>query len=247
MEKHSDEFKEHLWNNHGYFLNCMMHNMAKFQTPSLYCAMNELSNHDHSRFLTRTNQQAGRVQVLGAKAAEEGINKAVFAEAVVMQMFWPGAPTLYYGDEAGVCGFTDPDNRRTYPWGREDHELIAFHKEIIKIHKQYSVFKTGSVLRLGADYQFLAYARFNKKDCMVVVINNRSGEISKELSVWEAGIKDGMYLERIFLSYEDGFTMKPHWYEVKGGMAQIQLSSHSALILRAVSEKGSKEDINEQA
>ena len=35
-----------------------------------------------------------------------------------MQMTWPGAPTIYYGDEAGVCGWTDPDSRRTYPWGR---------------------------------------------------------------------------------------------------------------------------------
>ena len=47
----------------------------------------------------------------------KNVNVAVMREAVVMQMTWPGAPTVYYGDEAGVCGFTDPDNRRTYPWG----------------------------------------------------------------------------------------------------------------------------------
>lgn len=35
----------------------------------------------------------------------------------------------------GLCGFTDPDNRRTYPWGHEDQELLAFHKEMIRIHK----------------------------------------------------------------------------------------------------------------
>lgn len=58
-----------------------------------------------------------------------------------MQMTWPGAPTVYYGDEAGVCGFTDPDNRRTYPWGHEDQELIAFHREMIRIHKRYPVFR----------------------------------------------------------------------------------------------------------
>ncbi len=71
----------------------------------------------------------------GPKAAEEGINDAVMREAVIMQMTWPGAPTVYYGDEAGVCGWTDPDNRRTYPWGHEDMRLIAFHKEAIRIHK----------------------------------------------------------------------------------------------------------------
>ena len=63
--------------------------------------MNELSNHDHSRFLTRTNHKVGRVANLGSHAASEGINKAVLREAVVMQMTWPGAPTVYYGDEAG--------------------------------------------------------------------------------------------------------------------------------------------------
>ena len=57
-------------------------------------------------------------------------------EAVLIQMTWPGAPTIYYGDEAGLCGFTDPDNRRTYPWGREDQELIAYHKAAIKVHKE---------------------------------------------------------------------------------------------------------------
>ena len=75
----------------------------------------------------------GRVRELGSEAAERNVNKAVLREAVVMQMTWPGAPTIYYGDEAGVCGFTDPDNRRTYPWGREDKELIQFHKDMIKM------------------------------------------------------------------------------------------------------------------
>lgn len=65
---------------------------------------------------------------LGSDAAEENVRKAVFKEAVLLQMTWPGAPTIYYGDEAGVCGFTDPDNRRTYPWGAEDQELMEFHR-----------------------------------------------------------------------------------------------------------------------
>lgn len=68
-----------------------------------------------------------------------------------MQMTWVGAPTLYYGDEAGVCGWTDPDNRRSYPWGREDNELIRFHKEMIRIHRDYQVFKTGSMLYLHGE------------------------------------------------------------------------------------------------
>ena len=105
--------------------------------------MNELSNHDHSRFLTRTNRRVGRVSYAGYEAASEGINPAVMREAIGIQMTWPGAPTVYYGDEAGVCGFTDPDNRRTYPWGNEDRELLSFYKKMIAIHKKYKILSRG--------------------------------------------------------------------------------------------------------
>ena len=102
--------------------------MASMLTPSLQVAMNELSNHDHSRFLTRTNHIVGRAEHVGAKAAEEGVNYAVMREAVTVQMTWVGAPTVYYGDEAGVCGFTDPDNRRTYPWAGRIKNCSRFIK-----------------------------------------------------------------------------------------------------------------------
>ena len=74
--------------------------------------MNELSNHDHSRFLTRTNRRVGRTHTMGPQAANEGIDKSIFRQGVVFQMTWPEAPTIYYGDEEGLCGWTDPDNRK---------------------------------------------------------------------------------------------------------------------------------------
>ena len=80
--------------------------MSNMMTPSLQVSMNELSNHDHSRFLTRTNHRVGRISYAGPEAASEGVNPAVMREAVTIQMTWPGAPTVYYGDEAGLCGFT---------------------------------------------------------------------------------------------------------------------------------------------
>ena len=123
MEKHSDEYRGECFGNPGDFEGAMRHHMTRFMTSSLQCAMNELSNHDHSRFLTRTNKKVGRAEQLGTDAAGRGINKAVMKEAVVFQMTWPGAPTLYYGDEAGQVGFTDPDNRRTYPWGYGSFEF----------------------------------------------------------------------------------------------------------------------------
>lgn len=67
-----------------------------------------------------------------------------------MQMTWPGAPTVYYGDEAGMVGWTDPDNRRSYPWGKQDWELIEFHKDMIRIHKNMSALEVVPISRLQA-------------------------------------------------------------------------------------------------
>ena len=232
MEKHSDERRPDLQGNADYFVNSIFHNMADMMTPSLQVAMNELSNHDHSRFLTRTNHQVGRVAKLGHKAAEENVNVAVMREAVVMQMTWPGAPTLYYGDEAGVCGFTDPDNRRTYPWGKEDKELIAFHKEMIRIHKKYEVFKTGSVSMLGWKKDVLAYSRFNDSTQIVVVVNN--GDELKQVTIpaWKADVPKESVMRRLIYSYEDGYTTEHEEYIVKNGEVVVNMGPHSALVLK---------------
>ena len=205
MEKHSDEAREELLGNIDNFIGSMAHHMSNMLTPSLQVAMNELSNHDHSRFLTRTNHMVGRVEHLGPEAANEYVNKAVMREAVVMQMTWVGAPTVYYGDEAGVCGFTDPDNRRTYPWGHEDQELIAFHKEAIRIHKEHPALKTGSLKILGGEENILSYARFKGHDRIIVVINNRSERAEVKVPVWEAEIPIKCRMKRLLYSYKDGY------------------------------------------
>ena len=231
MEKHSDEFQEHLLNNHEHFLHCMKHNMAKFQTPSLYCAMNELSNHDHSRFLTRTNHQAGRVQVLGAEAAEKDINKAVFAEAVVLQMFWPGAPTLYYGDEAGVCGFTDPDNRRPFPWGKEDKELINFHKELIRIHRTYPAIRTGSFRMLHCEHGILSFGRFDRTDQIFVAVNNNEKSKIVTFSVEELGVNSPVMVS-LMLTTKDSMIPEAKMYSVSDGKLSLTMPAYSSFVLK---------------
>ena len=232
MEKHSDSFESSTLGNIMNFEGSMNHYMTSFLTPSLYCSMNQLSNHDHSRFLTRTNRRIGRIDTLGAQAASEEINKGVFRAAVVIQMTWPGAPTLYYGDEAGVCGFTDPDNRRTYPWGKEDRELIAFHKEIIRIHKEHQSLRTGSVKFLQGEYNLLCYARFNRKEQMVILINNDERSRDVDVSVWAAGIPMAAQLEQLIFTNETGYSVLPVSYTVSEGRLKLMLPKHSAVVLR---------------
>lgn len=236
MEKHSDDFKPGNIGKIEYFVGAMRHYMASFMTPSLQCAMNELSNHDHSRFLTRTNHKVGRVDHLGSQAAEEGVNKAVLREAVVIQMTWPGAPTIYYGDEAGLCGFTDPDNRRTYPWGREDRELIAFHRDLIRIHKENPAFRTGSVKFLNGEDNILCYGRFNRKQQFVILINNDDRDCRLDLSVWAAGLPRQGRLKRILYTYETGYTLDPVYYPISHGRIDVVLSKHAAMILQNVDD-----------
>ena len=231
MEKHSDEAREELLGNIDNFIGSMAHHMSNMLTPSLQVAMNELSNHDHSRFLTRTNHMVGRVEHLGPEAANEYVNKAVMREAVVMQMTWVGAPTIYYGDEAGVCGFTDPDNRRTYPWGREDHELIAFHKESIRIHKEHPALRTGSLKILSGEENVLSYARFKGNDRIVIVINNRSERTEVKVPVWEAEIPAKCRMKRLLYSYKDGYTTEYEEYLVEDGEVVANMGPHSALVL----------------
>lgn len=238
MEKHSDEYRGECFGNPGDFEGAMRHHMTRFMTSSLQCAMNELSNHDHSRFLTRTNKKVGRAEQLGTDAAGRGINKAVMKEAVVFQMTWPGAPTLYYGDEAGQVGFTDPDNRRTYPWGSEDMDLLNFHREMIRIHKEHEAFKTGSIQFVWGEYNFLCYARYNRREHFLVVLNNDAVSRTVEMVVWPVGLPKECELEQIMYSHEDGFSTNPVTYEVKGGKLNITLTEFSAVVLRLKETSG---------
>ena len=232
MQKHSDDYRPDLLGNAESFWGAMGYHTACFATPSLFVAMNELSNHDHSRFLTRTNRKVGRMNTLGPEAANEGINKAVMREAVLIQMTWPGAPTIYYGDEAGLCGFTDPDNRRTYPWGREDQELIAYHKAVIRMHKENEEFKTGSIKWMLSDFNMIGYARFTRTNHSAVFINNNDHEVTKEVSVWELGIPRDAKLTRLMLTDRNGFTAEPAFYQLKAGKVTVTLPPESGIVLQ---------------
>ena len=231
MEKHSDEYHPERIGKIYDFEGAMRHYMTSFLTPSLQCSMNQLSNHDHSRFLTRTNHKAGRVEYLGAAAASEDVDYSVMREAVVIQMTWPGAPTLYYGDEAGLCGFTDPDNRRTYPWGHENKDLIDLHRELIRIHKNNEALRTGSFQFLNSEDQLLCYSRFNCKQQFVIIINNDNQERKTELSVIRAGIPHSSVLRQIFVTTESGYSLMPIRYSVEQGKLSITMQKKSAMIL----------------
>lgn len=232
VEKHSDEFRGDLLGNPDAFTGALRHHMSRFNQNSLEIAMNELSNHDHSRFLTRTNRRVGRIHTMGPEAAEENINKGVFREAVVFQMTWPGAPTIYYGDEAGLCGWTDPDNRRGYPWGREDQDLIQFHRDIIRVHKSSEALMKGSVMFLHGTYKVVSYGRFLPGEAVVVILNNDYETQELNLHVRRLGIRDGAVMKTCITTTESGYSMEESEYTVANNKLKIKVSPISAVVLR---------------
>ena len=232
VEKHSDEYRQDQLGNPDSFFGSMRHFMTRFHTQSLQVAMNELSNHDHSRFLTRTNRKVGRTAYLGPEAANEGVDKAIMRLAVMIQMTWPGAPTIYYGDEAGLCGWTDPDNRRAYPWGREDQDLIDFHKEIIRVHKDYQAMKTGSIMFLHGQYQFISYGRFNEQDKFVIAINSGDQPVSVELPVWRLGLTEATRMARLINTSPEGFSLETAMYSVENGILRLNCPPKYGVVIK---------------
>ena len=234
VEKHSDEYRGDLIGNADAFFGSMRHYMTRFNTQSLQVAMNELSNHDHSRFLTRTNHQVGRISSRGADAANEGVNKNLFRMAVLMQMTWPGAPTIYYGDEAGLCGWTDPDSRRAYPWGHEDEELIQYHKELIRIHKEHQVLRTGSILFLFGEYQCISYGRFDDNEHIVVAINISQDTRHMEIPVWRLGVTQPTRMARVILTDAGGFFIETKVYQVQSGKLILDCPPETAVLVKDI-------------
>jgi alpha-glucosidase len=232
LEKHSNYKRDDLYQNGERFFEMMRDNMSDYQWNSLLCAMNELSNHDHSRFLTRTNRKTGTLKENGTKAAGVGVDIAVLREAVAVQMTWPGAPTIYYGDEAGLVGWTDPDNRRTYPWGQEDKDLIQFHKDIIKLRKKHPVLRRGSFKPMGSGDGWIAFARFDKKDRVVTVSNTGKKPVSLILRVRDLGADEGEFFIQSFITTPKGYSFEEKECGlVEHGELRLKMKPRSTVIL----------------
>ena len=232
MEKHSDYFHDGLYQDGIRFFRTMQETMSRMDWSSLQCAMNELSNHDHSRFLTRTNLTTGRISTMGAEAAAAHIDKRVMREAVVLQMTWPGAPTIYYGDEAGLVGWTDPDNRRCYPWGREDLSLIDMHRCLARIRQEHPVLRHGSYKALDAGKGWIAFTRFDDEDCVAVVCNNGTTPIHIPLRLRDAGAMEGETFSIIFNTENNEWSEVPKYAgKIKRGFLTLLVSPHTAAIV----------------
>ena len=235
MEKHSEAFYAEKRGDGKLFWHTLLYAKARMPMPAYMCSMNELSNHDHSRFLTRTNMKVGRLHTVGSKAANEGVDVSVFRQAVIMQMTLQGAPTIYYGDEVGVCGWTDPDNRRSFPWGREDWNILEFHKYAINLHKRHKSLRYGSLIPILGEKDLIAYIRAVKDEQILVVIYTGSEEIEVDIPVWLMGLKNKDSLVRVMLTDETSYNVGEYVIEVKGISVKLKLKKNTAAMYLAKS------------
>ena len=206
-----------------------------YPRPAFYSALNILGTHDTPRILTLL----GAEHVPGTKDAraayrlspeERQKGEARLRVGEMLLYCFPGSPTVYYGDEAGVCGWTDPDSRRTYPWGKEDLELIEFHRYMTGIHRKIPAFRKGAVKPLLAGYQKIAYGRMYGKYQAVVVISNSPDSQTMDIPVWQLGVTDDMVLGRPILTTETGYNAGVMLYRIKDGMLKLNMPPYSAAV-----------------
>jgi glycosidase len=139
--------------------------------------MNHIGTHDTARAITVLglggNLPPTRAEqaelVLTPKQYEEG--KKLLKLAAVIQYTLPGIPSLYYGDEAGVEGYSDPFCRGYFPWGREDKYLTEYYRKLGAFRRSCEVFKDGDFIPVYYKGGQVAFLRQNKHEQVLVCVN----------------------------------------------------------------------------
>ena len=141
--------------------------------------MNLLGTHDTPRILTALVDDFDGSREEKAKRHLSRNNLEVARDRLLMASFLqytlPGSPSLYYGDEALVEGYKDPFNRRTYPWGREDREMLDHFKRLGKLRQTYAALRLGDIRFSEAEDKRLSFSRTYEGKTVRVYVN-RSGD-----------------------------------------------------------------------
>lgn len=166
------------------FASRVMSIVENYPKEVLDVLMNHLSTHDTMRAITALagencayrDRKWQSTHSLDEKEYHYGMKLLMAASA--MQFALPGVPTIYYGDEAGMQGYKDPFNRRCYPWGKENGELVKWYKKLGKIRNENRVFKDGRFEILSAVAGCVAFSRKNDDEAILVISNSNPHPIT---------------------------------------------------------------------
>jgi len=157
--------------------------------------LNLVDSHDTTRILwTLTPGADNREEKEAASALEAG--KAKLRQVAALQLTWPGMASIYYGDEVGLTGHDDPDDRRTYPWGAEDGELRGWYRTLATLRRDHEALRVGDLRFLLTDdeHGVLAFGRRTDDEAAITVLNLSEAErqVVIELSGY---LPDGLALD----------------------------------------------------
>jgi glycosidase len=160
--------------------------METYPPPAINCLMNILGTHDTERILTLLGSEtipSSKNEMAESRLSEPELKRGIklLKIAVLLQMTLPGIPFIYYGDEAGMEGWRDPFNRRCYPWGKENKEILDFYFFITNLRKANKVFAEGKYRCLIHDKEVFVYERFDENERIIMGVNLSQNEISLKL------------------------------------------------------------------
>ena len=172
-----------------FFKDTVQSILENYPKETVYCLMNSLGTHDTVRIINALSDVRAhgwsKTHKLGYKLPDSEYEKAKkkLYLASVLQFTLPGIPSIFYGDEAGLQGFDDPINRRPYPWGSEDKEILAHYKKLGRIRRENrAVFSGGFNMR--DENGLVAYERAGGDDEILIAVNAGTDDktlfISKE-------------------------------------------------------------------
>lgn len=159
-----------------FFKDTVQSILENYPKETVYCLMNSLGTHDTVRIINALSDVRAhgwsKTHKLGYKLPDSEYEKAKkkLYLASVLQFTLPGIPSIFYGDEAGLQGFDDPINRRPYPWGSEDKEILAHYKKLGCIRRENrAVFSGGFNMR--DENGIVAYERSGGDDEILIAVN----------------------------------------------------------------------------
>lgn len=218
-----------------------------YPPAAFHSGLNILGTHDTPRLLTmlgaaRTPESKDDRATYHLSPEELDMGLARLRLGALLLYSFPGSPTVFYGDEAGVQGFEDPLNRGTYPWGREDPALLAYFRQLGALRKQRVSLQCGDIGYLYAVGGGLVLRRQSEDEVTVAAMN--AGMQPLELSIpWSGALaKDALTGQQFFarngmlrltLPPVGGVLLGGNWFHVK------QLPGTSALEKRGVSRETS--------
>lgn len=167
----------------------------RYPKEAFYAMMNLVDSHDTTRILSyldgvdddRNQKELDKAFPTYENTSDEAKQKQYLV--AFMQFTYAGAPTIYYGDELGMVGADDPDDRRAMIWGEGNEALLKWYARLAAIRNNYSALRTGSVEPVyGTEDAVLAYVRSDETDKMLVMMNNSNKPVKQTIKAADYGI-----------------------------------------------------------